>query len=296
MPQTGQVTLPDVGLAGRMLCTAFLMLGILLPCPGSCIAQNRRMTNETTIGSKSKVAVAAARQDFETLCSSCHGLDGRGGEHAPNISTNPALQRNSDLEIFRIIHDGISAKGMPAFDSLTGQQIKALVSYLRSMAGSSSWDSLSGSPFRGKELFFGKAECGQCHVMRGKGGFLGSDLTEYAASHAAGEAREAILNPGKLRVPHQQMVAIVMRGGERVSGVVRNEDNFSLQLLGEDGTLHMLLKSDIEQLDRNDNPIMPADYGTRLTRSELEDLVSYLAQGTRGLKRQATKIIHKGNQ
>ncbi len=228
---------------------------------------------------KRNVPPAQAQHEFETRCSACHGLDGRGGEHAPNISTNPAVRRLSEHEIFKLVHDGILSKGMPAFDYLSDHQIKSIVNYMRFMAGQSGWERLKGDPLQGDTLFFGKAGCGECHLMHGKGGFLGSDLTEYARTHMPDKLREAILNPGKLRDSHQENVEIVTRAGERLSGVIRNEDNFSLQLLGVDGRFHMLSKSDVDHMNRNGNQIMSSDYGRRLSAGELKDLISYIAQG-----------------
>jgi len=66
---------------------------------------------------------------FNASCASCHGLDGRGGEHAPNITQ---IGRQEDLSA--IIKVGVTAKGMPAFgNSLNGAQIRAVVQYLRSL-------------------------------------------------------------------------------------------------------------------------------------------------------------------
>jgi alcohol dehydrogenase (cytochrome c) len=68
-------------------------------------------------------------QLFKALCATCHGLDARGGEHAPNISR---LAGRDDL--MAIVKVGIPGKGMPAFgNSLNGAQIRAVVQYLRSL-------------------------------------------------------------------------------------------------------------------------------------------------------------------
>src|SRR5882762_5186158 len=45
---------------------------------------------------------------FATSCSECHGLDGRGGERAPNIATRPAIRQFSDADLTRIIQQGIT--------------------------------------------------------------------------------------------------------------------------------------------------------------------------------------------
>jgi cytochrome c oxidase cbb3-type subunit III len=223
-----------------------------------------------------KSAMAPGRQDFESHCSRCHGLDGRGGEHGPNISTSPGVEHLTDEEVFRIVRDGIPAQGMPSFDSLAASEIRSVVSYLRSLRQRSSQQPLRGDPARGKELFFGKAQCGSCHTIDGKGGFLGSELTGYGGSHHPDEIREGLLHPAGFHDPRKGVLEVVTRRGERFSGVVRNEDNFSLQLLGAEGAFHLLMKSEVEH--SHSSPATPEDYGNRLSSGELDDLVSYLAQ------------------
>jgi cytochrome c oxidase cbb3-type subunit 3 len=267
--------------ARRALYGSFLIFGLLLSGPGISIAQQARRSRAAGKVDTSNANSDRARHDYETRCSSCHGLDGRGSEHAPNISTDPAIRTLPDRDIFRMVHDGIPSKGMPPFDHLTDAQIKSIVSYLRFMGRQTGWEFVNGNSLQGEELFFGKAGCSNCHMMSGKGGFVGADLTDYAGTHTPGEMREAILNPGKLRDPYHRTVTIVTREGKRLSGVARNEDNFSLQLLGVDGTFHLLLKSEVKNITRSEKPLMPEDYAQRLSPGEIEDLVAYLARETR---------------
>ena len=255
---------------------------ILLPCwGGMSIAQQRTGKDKSTPSAKRNAPPTQAQHDFETRCSACHGLDGQGGEHAPNIATNPTVHLLTSAALFKIVRDGIPAKGMPAFDYLPAEQIKSIVTYLRLLGGQPGGVSPRGNVARGEALFFGKAECGTCHMMRGKGGFLGADLTEYGEAHTPDELRQAILNPGMFPDSHREMVELVTRTGEHLSGVIRNEDNFSLQLQGADGTFHMLSKSDVDHIRRTGNEMTHTDNAQRLSGTELDDLVCYVSQRTR---------------
>ena len=272
-----------------------LLCGIILSLPLAAATQQPGRMQLSKGSDESTPAMAQARRDYETRCSSCHGLDGRGGEHAPNISTAPAIVDQLDHDIFTIVHDGRPSKGMPTFDYLGETRIKSLVSYLRAMGRRSGWVLARGNPQHGEELFFGKAGCGNCHMMEGKGGFLGADLTKYVESHSPAEAKEAILNPGKFRDPHQETLAVVTREGERISGVVRNEDNFSLQLQGTDGAFHNIMKSDVERVDQSGGPAMHACYGQNLAASEIDDLVCYLGRSARPTENHGKKPINRLN-
>jgi cytochrome c oxidase cbb3-type subunit 3 len=216
------------------------------------------------------------KQTFASSCASCHGLDGRGGERAPNIAENPKTQRLSNAQIFHIVENGIPGTGMPAFHSLESSKIQAVVTYLRTLQGAKNTISLPGNPERGEAIFSGQAGCSGCHMVAGKGGFIASDLSAYARVHAAEQIRGAIIQPTPGGDSHRRLATATLRGGEKYVGIVRNEDNFSLQLQTLDGAFHFLSKSDIERLEYDSRTLMPSDYGSRLSPGELNDVVSYL--------------------
>ena len=153
--------------------------------------------------SVSSRAQQSGRQLYEANCAGCHGLDARGGEHAPNIATIPKLQQMSDAGLVRTVRDGIPAAGMPAFRSrLSQQQLAAVAAFLRTL---------------------------QAKVNSG------------AASPDTSEANDS-----------NNIEAIVtMQDGTHYSGIVRNEDNFSIQLQDRDGVFHFLDKSEATSIKRN---------------------------------------------
>jgi cytochrome c oxidase cbb3-type subunit III len=227
-----------------------------------------------------KTASTRGKQTFASTCAGCHGLDGKGGERAPNIADNPKVQKLSDAQISSIIQNGIPGTGMPAFHSLEDSAIKAVVSYLHTLQGTYRGAKqpvkLPGDPERGETIFFGKAGCSGCHMVGGKGGFIASDLSAYARTHDVEQTRGAIANPAPGSDRQARMATVTMRGGEKYAGRVRNEDNFSVQLQTLDGTFHFVSKPDLEAIEYSSQPLMPSDYGLTLTSGELNDVVSYL--------------------
>lgn len=222
---------------------------------------------------------AAGKIDFISRCAGCHGLDGRGGEHAPNIATKPDVQHKSDGALFAIVRDGIPSAGMPAFRALLdAARIKATVDYLRVLQGRHAAFPLPGDPMKGRALFSASAGCSGCHMVNGHGGFIGPDLSVYAGDHSAEEIREAIVHPEQDPDPRSKVVAVVTRDGQKFAGVLRNEDNFSLQLQSLDGAFHSLEKSDLKSIEIGPQPVMPRDYGSKLSSSQIDDLVSYLTR------------------
>lgn len=213
---------------------------------------------------------------FATSCAACHGLDARGGERGPDIAKKKEVQQLSDDALLHIIQDGKAGTGMPAFRALGIAQVQAVVRHLRSLQGRAVAEPFPGDPERGKALFFGKPGCSQCHMVNGEGGFIGSDLSNYSDARSADDIRSVITDPGKSLDPRKRPVTVTTLNGKTQTGMTRNEDNFSLQIQALDGTFHLFTKSELRSIEYQAQPLMPADYGSRLSREELDSLVSYL--------------------
>ncbi len=236
----------------------------------------------TAFAQDSSVLSQSGQQLFISDCSGCHGLDGRGGEHGPNIATSVEVQRLDDREVLQILHNGIPAAGMPAFRSFDNNQLNAILSYLRVLQGKHSGERVNGNAEKGRALFFGKARCSECHMIAGQGGFIASDLSGYGSQHSPDIIRNAIIDPNKNLDPRHRAVVAVTRDGHAYRGMALNEDNFSLQLQTLDGTFHFFEKSGLARLEHESRSIMPANYGSTLSESDLDDLVAFLAMTTTG--------------
>jgi len=218
---------------------------------------------------------------FTSSCAGCHGLDGRGGEHAPNIATDRKIQQLSDSDLLRIVRSGIPTAGMPAFgSSLDSDQLKSVVSYLRHLQGQGQIANVTGDAVKGRSLFFGTAKCSECHMVDGRGGFLGTDLSGYGGSHSPDQIRDSILHPGQNGNSHSEAILVVTKSGKEYTGIVRNEDNFTLQMQTRDGAFHLFEKSDLARIEHQSRSLMPSQSSSRLTEIELNDLISYLATST----------------
>jgi len=221
----------------------------------------------------------AGERAFATSCAGCHGLDGQGTDRGPGIAGSARVRRLSDNQIADIISNGIPETGMPAFRTLSGDQVRDIVSYVRSLQGRSGPRALPGDAARGKEIFFGKGECGTCHTIYGAGGFLGPDLSAYGPANSAQAILDAILSTSRTVPVGYRLATVTARDGHRFEGVIRNEDNFSLQLLAKDGSFHFFRTPDLQKVERSAQPLMPTNYGDRLSSNELNDLVNFLVNG-----------------
>lgn len=253
---------------------ALLVLAILL-CTGvfqvSSFAQQKHSGNHD-----SKAASVPGQNTFNTSCAGCHGLDGRGSDKAVNISGSARVRHMSDGQLAGIIANGIPGTGMPGFHSLSAPQVHAVVAYVRSLQGRVESRALPGDATRGKEIFFNKGQCATCHTISGQGGFLGPDLSAYGSSVSTEAIRDEIVRTQRTPSPGYRCGVVTTNDGARLEGIIRNEDNFSVQFQTQDGNFHFFQKSELRNLEHLDTSIMPTNYRERFSPSELDDLVSYL--------------------
>jgi cytochrome c oxidase cbb3-type subunit III len=261
-------------------------MSLAILCLGS--GQGMAPAQETSrTASHSPTAPTRGKQLFSSNCGACHGLDGRGGERAPDIATVSEVQQMSDLKISHIIESGVPGTAMPSFRSLGKPGIKAVVSYLRTLQGKGRVSSLPGDATAGKALFFGTAGCSKCHMAAGVGGFIASDLSAFGRDRAVAELRRAITNPRSDNGSRSRTVIAFTRTGQKYVGVERNHDNFSLQMQTLDGAFHLFSKSELERIEYPPESVMPSDYGSRLTARELDNVVSYLISVASSVKSQS---------
>ena len=193
----------------------------------------------------------------------------------------------TDSDLGRILHDVIPGTGMPAFNTLGDLKIRSILSYLRFLQVKTEAQTDTGNPNQGKELFFGKGQCADCHAMGGKGRFLSTDLSDFAYNHNPSEIRIAIVSPQEQEgVPHTS-VSVTTSSGQRFFGLIRNENNSSLQMQDADGQFYLFMKSDLGSIERSPAPSMPVDYKQKLSSTEIEDLVSYIVHQSSFRKLQA---------
>lgn len=225
--------------------------------------------------------LSAGRQTFEVSCAPCHGLNGKGGDRAPDIAAKPEIVRLSDSQLLKVLQAGKPQAGMPAFAMLGSNKLSEVLDYIRALQGRRKPQKTTGvDTTLGKELYASKAHCSDCHMIHGTGGFIGPDLSDYEANHSPDDIRDAILSADKRPSTHKALATITTRNGQRISGLVKNEDNFSVQLQSLEGTFHMLEKSSIAEFTFDSSPVMPGDYGAKLSKDDLDQLVAYLSNLT----------------
>jgi putative heme-binding domain-containing protein len=165
---------------------------------------------------------------------------------------------------------------MPGFDWVGQENILGIVAYLRTLQGKNSQVNLPGNADHGEKLFFGKAQCSECHMAQGKGGFIASDLSYSEPNTSADRLREVILDPVNSLPAQKKAVTLTTTDGQKYAGALRTQDNFSISIQTMDSAFHYFPKSQLASIEIGARSLMPDDYRSRLSDSEVNDLVSYL--------------------
>ena len=85
------------------------------------------------LSAPAKADTAAGEAMFKAKCAGCHGADGKGKEAMKTTDMGAAdAQKMSDADLSKIISEGKPPK-MPAYKTLTPEQVKDLVGYIRSL-------------------------------------------------------------------------------------------------------------------------------------------------------------------
>lgn len=225
-------------------------------------------------GATPSTDAAAGRRIFDAQCAWCHGTEGTGG-------MGPSLQGklrhgSTAASIVEIITNGIAGTDMPAFSvPLTKGSIRQTAAYVQSLSRAASRAVTAGSAARGAEVYRSSG-CTSCHVVDGQGGTLGPELTAIGGTRGVTYLREAVVKPAAAHPPGYLVVRAVPANGPEVRGIRVNEDVFWVHIRDASGAVHTLQKSELKSLDREiDASLMPS-YASRLTDSQLDDLVAYL--------------------
>jgi len=92
-------------------------------------------TDQLLVMSKDPAALASGKTVFGAYCVACHGPDG-GGVIGPNLTDTYWIHGGSPAAIYTTVHDGVLAKGMPAWGlSLKPEEVDAVVAYVISLQG-----------------------------------------------------------------------------------------------------------------------------------------------------------------
>lgn len=252
-----------------LLAPVFLASVYLAAAPAVPLAQDTTENPFTTT-----LDVRMGERLFRQQCGRCHGRDAKGGETGPDLTAG-FRSASTDAGLFRVVREGLPNTEMIGISrSATDQSVWMVVSYLNSLNDTANID-VPGSAAAGMQLFNGKGSCTSCHMVSGKGGRRGPDLTQVGSRRDPDELVSDLTTPDEDVTPRWWTIRVTREDGSIVEGLRMNEDTFSLRLMDEDENLWSFSKDRVRSYERIETSTMPSVDGM-LTASEVDDLVAYL--------------------
>jgi quinoprotein glucose dehydrogenase len=137
---------------------------------------------------------------------------------------------------------------------------------------------VGGDAEAGRRIFQGKAEvsCLRCHKVHGVGGEVGPDLTGIGSRQKRDYLLESIVAPNKQIAKGFETVVLTLTNGKSVTGVIKSEDAREVRMMTAEGQLLVVRKDEIDERETGKSA-MPEDVTKYLSRSEIRDLVEFLA-------------------
>ena len=235
--------------------------------------------------------------EFRANCAFCHGLGARGGGRGPDLTRTPKKHGDSDADIFNTINNGVPGTAMPPNGAtqqgvgMTEEELWQVVTYIRSVEKKAS--TVSGDANHGRELYYGSAACGTCHMFKGKGGRLGPDLTGAGTARSTEYLTESLRKPSrrlaqgiieamKEFTEEYETVNVVTNDGTKYQGTLLNEDSFTIQFMDMREKVHSFDKASLKSLQKSRKSLMPAYDEKVLPEKDLQDVLAFLVGGGQG--------------
>jgi cytochrome c oxidase cbb3-type subunit III len=212
---------------------------------------------------------------FRIYCSPCHGIRAQGGR-APDLTRGTYPHGDRDEDLYRTITKGVSGTEMSGFGGeLIDEDVWRIVTYLRKIARHDE-TAVPGDRAAGEKLYLGKGACSQCHLVNGKGGHLGPELSRIGRERSLEFLRASVIEPNKDVTPGYATITVIKNDGAKLVGVERGYDNFSVQIMDAAANYYSFSRSDVASVKREFRSLMPDNYGRLFTPGELDDLLAYL--------------------
>lgn len=223
-------------------------------------------------------AAAKGAPLYKQNCGGCHGENARGGQ-APNLVRSIAvLHDEKDEEIGPVIKNGRPQAGMPAFPSLSQDDIHNIGQFLKLQvelaANRGSYgqtyanvrNQVTGDAKKGEEYFNGVGGCKGCHSATGDLAKVGKKYSQ-AAQMQAKFLWPASPAPGK--------VTVITASGEKIAGTVRRMDDFGISISDSAGEYHYWPMDQV-QVQLEDKMTGHRALLPKYTDADIHNLTAYL--------------------
>ena len=199
---------------------------------------------------------------------------------------NPSARDTSVADALKRIAASLSKESestrkklAPAVDFASGTRPPVTTIQALASATSASPPTGNDSAESGRRTFFhaNGAGCYKCHMVGGRGGQVGPDLTVIARTMDRQKLAESILEPSKEISPQFTTWAIETIQGKVLTGMLLGEElNGDLRLGNNQGEVFFVPFKEIESRSPLKTSIMPEKLHEAMTADEFRDLITFL--------------------
>ena len=133
-------------------------------------------------------------------------------------------------------------------------------------------------PAAGRRVFFhlNGAGCFKCHIVDGRGGRVGPDLSRPVGNMNRIQLIHSILEPSREIAPQFVSWTFELKDGKVVTGMVVHENEGKTIVGNAEGQLIEIKTADIETRTPQKISVMPEKLAERMTLQELRDVLAFL--------------------
>jgi cytochrome c oxidase cbb3-type subunit III len=218
---------------------------------------------------------------FGPICGFCHGADGRGRQGPDLLRSSVVLDDDKGELIGPVIQNGRPSRGMPAFSSLTEEQVRAIAEFLHLQVELAAnrgtyqvHNIVTGNAKAGEAYFKGEGRCYTCHSASG-------DLAHIGSKLAPADLQSAALYPetrgngfGGSRPPRN--VTVTLADGKKLTGTLKHLDDFYVSFEDAEGEYHSIAVAKGVKVVVEDKLVFHRQMLDRYTDRQIHDLTAYL--------------------
>ncbi|MGI9240297.1 MAG: c-type cytochrome [Verrucomicrobiales bacterium] len=133
---------------------------------------------------------------------------------------------------------------------------------------------LKGNPRNGRNVF-GRGTCGSCHVLDGRGGRVGPDLSDLGKRLELKDIIDSIITPDAVLSEGYETNVITTKDGTPHLGYVVADSRDSIVIKDSAGQPHELKKEEVVSRRPQEFSMMPP-FGELLSPQQIADLAAFL--------------------
>ena len=224
-------------------------------------------------------------------CLGCHQLNDEGGRIGPSLNRS-SLNYTPEWLYAWISNPQNFRPGtrMPNL-GLEPKEARAIASFLVSfqpeeedeeLEAPETWKqylSSEGDAKRGEKVFHDPEEianCSKCHLVKGRGGTVGPDLSFAGTSRTRKFLLESILNPSAVITHGYQTVMILTKNRKFITGIKKNEDESGIDIMDKAGKNLHIPREKIKKFKIQKISTMPGNFKDLLEIQDVTDVLAYL--------------------